>query len=121
MASRHHVPPAPTRPAPRRHVLAPLTRLLLATPRHARRGGEVTTIHGYNVDHIVVEPRADSRWARQRNGTKRAASLHDTDAEAEAPTQAEAKRWHAELVVKGENSQTLRRDSYGGDRARRPG
>jgi hypothetical protein len=37
-----------------------------------------------NVNHIVVEPRPDGRWARQRNGTKRAASLHDTQAEAEA-------------------------------------
>ncbi|MET0143609.1 MAG: DUF2188 domain-containing protein, partial [Ilumatobacteraceae bacterium] len=37
-----------------------------------------------NVDHMVVEPRPDGRWARQRNGTERAASLHDTQAEAEA-------------------------------------
>jgi Uncharacterized protein conserved in bacteria (DUF2188) len=74
-----------------------------------------------NVDHIVVEPRPDGRWARQRNGTKRAASLHDTQAEAEAAARAQAKRCHAELVVKGENGQILRRDSYGGDPARRPG
>ncbi|MET0143315.1 MAG: DUF2188 domain-containing protein, partial [Ilumatobacteraceae bacterium] len=33
---------------------------------------------------MVVEPRPDGRWARQRNGTERAASLHDTQAEAEA-------------------------------------
>jgi len=74
-----------------------------------------------NVDHIVVEPRPDGRWARQRNGTKRAASLHDTQAEAEAAARAQAKRWHAELVIKGANGQILRRDSYGGDPARRPG
>jgi Uncharacterized protein conserved in bacteria (DUF2188) len=74
-----------------------------------------------NVDHIVVEPRPDGRWARQRNGTKRAASLHDTQAEAEAAARAQAKRWHAELVVKSENGQILRRDSYWGDPARRPG
>ena len=74
-----------------------------------------------NVDHIVVEPRPDGRWARQRNGTKRAASLHDTQAEAEAAARAQAKRMHAELVVKGANGQIQRRDSYGGDPARRPG
>jgi hypothetical protein len=74
-----------------------------------------------NVDHIVVEPRPDGRWARQRNGTARAASLHDTQAEAEAAARAQAKRSHAELVVKGENGRILRRDSYGGDPARRPG
>jgi Uncharacterized protein conserved in bacteria (DUF2188) len=74
-----------------------------------------------NVDHIVVEPRPDGRWARQRNGTKRAASLHDTQAEAEAAARAQAKRWHAELVIKGTDGRILRRDSYGGDPPRRPG
>ena len=74
-----------------------------------------------NVDHIVVEPRPDGRWARQRNGTKRAASLYDTQAEAEAAAHTQAMRWHAELVVKGTDGQILRRDSYGGDPTRRPG
>jgi hypothetical protein len=74
-----------------------------------------------NVDHIAVEPRPDGRWARQRNGTKRAASLHDTQAEAEAAARAQAKRWRTELVVKGEDGRILRRESYGGDPARRPG
>ena len=72
------------------------------------------------VDHIVVEPCPDGRWARQRNGTKRAASLHDTQAEAEAAARAQAKRMHTELVVKGTDGQILRRDSYGGDPSRRP-
>ena len=49
-----------------------------------------------NVGHIVVEPRPGGRWAVQRNGTKRAASLHDTQAAAEE----EAKRWHTELVTR---------------------
>jgi len=74
-----------------------------------------------NVDHIVVEPRPDGRWAVQRNGTKRAASLHDTQAEAEEAARAQAKRWRTELVIKGRDGQILRRDSYGGDPARRPG
>ena len=73
-----------------------------------------------NVDHIVVEPRPDGRWARQRNGTKRAASLHDTQAEAEAAARAQAMRWHGELMVKGTNGQVLCRDSYIGDPTRRP-
>jgi len=74
-----------------------------------------------NVDHIVVEPRPDGRWARQRNGTTRAASLHDSQADAEAAARAQAKRWHAELVVKGADGRVRRRDSYGGDPARRHG
>jgi hypothetical protein len=74
-----------------------------------------------NVDHIVVEPRPDGRSARQRNCTKRATSLHDTQAEPEAAGRAQAKRWHTELVIKGKDGQILRRDSYGGDPARRPG
>jgi Uncharacterized protein conserved in bacteria (DUF2188) len=40
---------------------------------------------------------------------------------AEAAARAQAKRWRAELVIKGANGQILRRDSYGGDPARRPG
>jgi hypothetical protein len=74
-----------------------------------------------NVDHIVVEPRPDGRWACQRNGTTRAASLHDTQAEAEEAARAQAKRMHAELVIKGRDGRILRRDSYGSDPARRPG
>jgi Uncharacterized protein conserved in bacteria (DUF2188) len=74
-----------------------------------------------NVDHIVVEPRPGGRWARQRNGTKRAASLHDTEAEADDAARAQAKRMHAELVIKGRDGRILRRDSNGGDPARRPG
>ncbi len=61
-----------------------------------------------NVDHIVVEPRPDGRWARQRNGTKRAASLHDTQAEAEEAARAQAKRMKAELVIKGRDGQIQR-------------
>lgn len=66
-------------------------------------------------NHIVVEPRADGRWARQKNGTRRAASLHDTKAQAEAAARAQAQRERTELVVKGRNGQILRRDSYGND------
>ena len=68
-----------------------------------------------NVDHIVVEPRPDGRWPRQRNGTTRAASLHDTQAEAEEARpcagQADARRTRDQ----GPGRAILRRDSYGGD------
>ena len=74
-----------------------------------------------NVDHIGVEPRPDGRRARQRNGTKRAGSLHDTQAEAEEAARAQAKRMHAEFVIKGREGPIVRRDSYGGDPARRLG
>jgi Uncharacterized protein conserved in bacteria (DUF2188) len=74
-----------------------------------------------NVDHIVVEPRPDGRRARQRNGTKRAASLHYAQVEAEEAARAQAKRMRSELVIKGRDGQILRRDSYGADPARRPG
>ena len=50
---------------------------------------------------IVVEPRADGRWARQKNGTSRAASLHDTQAEAESAARAQAQRERTELVING--------------------
>jgi hypothetical protein len=71
--------------------------------------------------HIVVEPRPDGRWARQKNGTRRAASLHSTQAEAEQAARAQARRERAEVVVKGRDGEILRRDSYGHDPRRRPG
>jgi hypothetical protein len=65
--------------------------------------------------YIVVEPRPDGRWARQKNGTRRAASLHDTQAAAERAGRAQAKREKTELVVKGLDGRIERRDSFGGD------
>lgn len=65
--------------------------------------------------HIVVEPRPDGQWARQKNGTQRAASLHATQAEAESAARAQAQRERTELVVKGRDGTIKRRDSYGND------
>ena len=65
--------------------------------------------------HIVVEPRPDGRWARQKNGTTRAASLHDSQASAEKAARAQAMREQTELVVKGRDGRIQRRDSYGND------
>jgi Uncharacterized protein conserved in bacteria (DUF2188) len=71
--------------------------------------------------HIVVEPRPDGRWARQKNGTKRAASLHDTQAEALEVARAQARREKTELVLKGRDGRIIHRDSHGNDPAYRPG
>jgi hypothetical protein len=65
--------------------------------------------------HIVVEPRPDGQWARQKNGTTRAASLHATQREAVARARAQAMREKAELVVKGRDGRIQRRDSFGSD------
>jgi hypothetical protein len=70
---------------------------------------------------IVVEPRPDGRWARQKDGSRRAASLHATQADAERAARAQAKRERTELVVKGRNGQIQRRDSYGSDPRSQPG
>jgi Uncharacterized protein conserved in bacteria (DUF2188) len=70
---------------------------------------------------IVVEPRPDGRWARQKNGTSRAGSLHDTQAEAERAARAQARRERVELIVKGRDGAIQRRDSYGNDRRDRKG
>jgi hypothetical protein len=69
---------------------------------------------------IVVEPRPNGQWARQKNGTQRAASLHETQAAAEAAARAQAKREHTELVIKGRDGRIQRRDSYGNDPTSRP-
>ena len=65
--------------------------------------------------YIVVEHRPDGRWARQKNGTSRAASLHGTQREAITRARAQAMREHAELVVKGADGRIQRRDSFGHD------
>lgn len=65
--------------------------------------------------NIVVEPRPDGTWARQKNGTLRAASLHTTQADAEKAARAQAQREGAELVIKGRDGRIQRRDSFGND------
>jgi hypothetical protein len=71
--------------------------------------------------HIVVEPRPDGRWARQKNGASRAASLHSTQAAAERVARAQAKRERTELVVKDRDGRIERRDSFGADPSTRKG
>lgn len=64
---------------------------------------------------IEIEPRPDGRWARQKQGTTRAGSVHENKADAEAAGRAQAKREKTELIVKGKDGRIQRRDSHGGD------
>ncbi len=70
---------------------------------------------------ITVEPRPDGRWAVQRDGSKRASSLHNTQKQAETAARAVAKRSELELVVKGRDGAIQRRDSFGNDPRKRQG
>ena len=70
---------------------------------------------------ISVEPRPDGRWARQKDGSSRAASLHDTQADAVAAARKQAEREGAELVIKGADGTVRSKDSYGNDPRSIPG
>lgn len=70
---------------------------------------------------ITIEPRADGRWAVQKDGTQRASRVFDRKADAEARGRAQASREGAELVVKGADGRIQRRDSHGADDPRRRG
>lgn len=61
---------------------------------------------------ILVEPRPDGRWARQKDGATRAASIHATKADALRAARTQAKREGAELVVKGRDGRIAQRDSF---------
>lgn len=71
--------------------------------------------------NLAVEPRPDGNWAVQRDGSKRASSLHNTQKQAESAARALAKRDEVELVVKGRDGTIQRRDSFGNDPRRRRG
>src|SRR4051794_27657694 len=49
--------------------------------RRDSRGPGRATAMTTKKQQVVVEPRPDGRWARQKNGTQRAASLHGTQAD----------------------------------------
>lgn len=70
---------------------------------------------------IEVEPRPTGEWARQKQGTTRAASLHTTQAAAVKAATAQAKREKTELIIKGENGRIRERNSYGNDPRRSKG
>jgi len=64
--------------------------------------------------NIHVTPR-DGRWAVEREDSRRASSLHDTQAEAEAAGRVTARREQVEFYLHGRNGQIRERDSYGDD------
>ncbi len=70
---------------------------------------------------VVVEPRPTGQWAVQRDRGQRASSLHDTQSAAERAARQIARKQGAELVVKGIDGRSERRDSYGRDRPDRRG
>jgi hypothetical protein len=62
-----------------------------------------------------VEPRPKGRWAVQREGTKRASSLHDNKAQAVARGVDLGRRYQGELRIKGRNGQIQDERTYGRD------
>jgi hypothetical protein len=70
---------------------------------------------------IEVEPRADGRWAVQKQGTQRASKVLDRKTEAVVAARVQAKREGAELIVKDKRGRIERRDSHGRDPRSRPG
>ena len=69
---------------------------------------------------VAIEPRPKG-WAVQTDGTRRAASLHATKAEAIAAGRAQAQRQGAELVIKNRDGRIAQKDSYGNDSRRAKG
>ena len=70
---------------------------------------------------IVVEPRPNGQWARQKDGTRRAASLHDSQADAMQVARRQAERERTELVVKGTDGRIREKHSFGNDPRHIPG
>ena len=64
---------------------------------------------------IAVEPRPDGRWAVQKDGTSRASRLFARKSEAVDRARTQAKREHAELVVKDERGRIQSKHSHGHD------
>ena len=63
---------------------------------------------------VHVVPRGE-RWAVEREGSERASSVHDTQAEAERIGRPLARAEHTEFFLHGRNGQIRQRDSYGND------
>ena len=63
---------------------------------------------------VHVVPRGD-RWAVDREGSQRATSLHDTQAEAERAGRPLARADEIEFFLHGRDGQIRERDSYGHD------
>jgi hypothetical protein len=63
----------------------------------------------------TVEPRPDGRWAVQRDGTKRAASLHDRKDAAVARGTELGRRYRGQLRIKGADGKIQDERTYGSD------
>ncbi len=70
---------------------------------------------------ITVEPRSDGQWAVKKAGASRASGLFKSKSAAETKARSQAKREHAELVVKRADGSIERRDSHGADDPRKKG
>ena len=57
----------------------------------------------------------EGKWAVKGEGSKRASSIHDTQAEAAARARDLARRQKSELLVHGRDGEIRSRDSYGHD------
>lgn len=64
--------------------------------------------------HHVVRT-ADGRWADKREGSERASSLHDTQAEATEAAREAAARQGTEVYIHGRNGRIREANSYGND------
>jgi hypothetical protein len=71
-------------------------------------------------ENVHVVPSA-GRWRVEVEGSSRARSTHDTQAEARIAAREIARRNRSELLVHGRNGQIRERSSYGGDPRRSRG
>jgi hypothetical protein len=77
--------------------------------RTNRRGGEAMT--GKN-QHVVPH---EGKWAVKGEGSERATSVHDSQAEAAERARDIARRQRSELLVHGRDGEIRSRDSFGHD------
>jgi hypothetical protein len=70
---------------------------------------------------ISVEPRPDGRWAVQKDGTKRASRVMDRKQDAVDRARLQARRGHAELVIKDQRGRIQSKDGHGHDPQRSKG
>ncbi len=68
--------------------------------------------------HVVPK---EGRWRVEVEGSSRARSTHDTQAEARGPAREIAKRNKAELLVHGRDGKIRERSTYGEDPRRSKG
>lgn len=62
-----------------------------------------------------ASPTGDGRWKTQRVGAERAASVHDTQAEAWSEAQRHARAARSEAFLQNRHGQIRERNTYGRD------